>query len=410
MSGDSFTKLYSTILMSSVWAESHTTRIVWITMLALADAGGRVDAAVPGLANIARVTIDEALAALDVLSSPDPYSKNSDHDGRRIEKVDRGWQILNYGNYRERRTQTSSDGSYVYYALSGVHVKIGVSKNPWARAADMRTARPDTKIVAVESGGVDLERRRHKQFEADHVEREWFLYSDTIQSHIATLRPVEEPVRESKSTAPLSYPAPLRPATVATVALRNAEAEANTDTETTSPTSAREEPRIADVLSLLTVPGPRRASWVPLLDGMTRGLNTPGMKAVPITVLHEAAQELAASGGEVTPHRFKIFVSKVLERKHREGEGQSLGSATERVSRVRGRTLAASKLVQAVRKLRNPQFPTSLVADWRVEIDKINPLFSGFVYDFGISRFLTETKDDGTLTAQLARAMEEAGL
>jgi hypothetical protein len=102
MSGG-FTKLFSSIVTSTIWQEDDTTRIVWITLLALADAQGRVEGSVPGLAHIAHVGLPECEHALERLSSPDPYSRTRDFEGRRIEAIDGGWRILNYTKYRERR-------------------------------------------------------------------------------------------------------------------------------------------------------------------------------------------------------------------------------------------------------------------------------------------------------------------
>lgn len=99
-----FVKLYGSILDSSVWSEDPYTRLVWITMLAMADAGGFVEAAVPGLARRANVPLDACENALERLAAPDTYSKSPAHEGRRIEKADRGWRILNYATYRELRT------------------------------------------------------------------------------------------------------------------------------------------------------------------------------------------------------------------------------------------------------------------------------------------------------------------
>ena len=101
MSGG-FTKLFSSIVTSSIWQEDNATRLVWITMLATADAHGVVEAAIPGLANIARVNIDECERAVNKLESPDKYSRTKDFDGRRIEKCEGGWRILNYAYYREK--------------------------------------------------------------------------------------------------------------------------------------------------------------------------------------------------------------------------------------------------------------------------------------------------------------------
>ena len=97
-----YTKLFSTIVTSTVWQEDSDTRVVWVTLLALADPYGKVDATVPGLANIAKVPIDKCRKALKIFSSPDPDSRSQEHAGRRIKKIDGGWQLLNYAKYRNR--------------------------------------------------------------------------------------------------------------------------------------------------------------------------------------------------------------------------------------------------------------------------------------------------------------------
>lgn len=101
MSG--FVKLSSSIVLSTVWREPHPTRIVWVTMLALANPRGYVGASIPGLADVARVTLAECEEALTCFLAPDPYSRSSEHDGRRIEVVDGGWRLLNYDAYRAGR-------------------------------------------------------------------------------------------------------------------------------------------------------------------------------------------------------------------------------------------------------------------------------------------------------------------
>lgn len=97
----SFTKLFNTIVTSTVWQEPHTTRIVWITMLAIKERDGSIYSSIPGLARLAGVTIEECERALDTFKKPDPYSRTKEHDGRRIEEIDGGWIILNASKYRE---------------------------------------------------------------------------------------------------------------------------------------------------------------------------------------------------------------------------------------------------------------------------------------------------------------------
>lgn len=102
MSG--YVKIYGSILGSSIWAESIHTRIVWITMLAMADEHGRVEASVSGLARIANVTITQCRKALEVLLAPDLDDRSGVAEGRRIEKHQGGWTVINYLKYREMRS------------------------------------------------------------------------------------------------------------------------------------------------------------------------------------------------------------------------------------------------------------------------------------------------------------------
>src|SRR5262245_8391738 len=107
MSG--WTKLFSSLPTSSIWSEAYATRIVWTTMLAVADAEGLVEGSVPGFARLANVTVDEMRGAIAKLSGPDPDSRTPDREGRRIESIAGGWRILNYRLYRERGQ--AQDGS-----------------------------------------------------------------------------------------------------------------------------------------------------------------------------------------------------------------------------------------------------------------------------------------------------------
>ena len=100
-----FTKLFSSITESTIWSEDHPTRLTWITMLAMADRRGRVWASIPGLANRARVTLEEVEAALQKLLSSDKYSRTSEFEGRRIEPIDGGWRLLNHEKYRSIRDE-----------------------------------------------------------------------------------------------------------------------------------------------------------------------------------------------------------------------------------------------------------------------------------------------------------------
>ncbi len=97
-----YTKLFATILDSTIWQEAAATRLVWITMLVMQNRDQVVEASVPGLAKRAGVEIEECEAALATLRDRDPYSRSQEHEGRRIEDVDGGWLILNGAKYRSK--------------------------------------------------------------------------------------------------------------------------------------------------------------------------------------------------------------------------------------------------------------------------------------------------------------------
>ena len=74
----------------------------------------------------------------------------------------------------------------VYYAQIGDYIKIGYSTRLRQR---LRTLRAD-HLLAVEPGGLDLERERHAQFRAERIDlrRENFRPSPELLDHIETLR------------------------------------------------------------------------------------------------------------------------------------------------------------------------------------------------------------------------------
>lgn len=107
-----FTKLYGPhLLLSSLWGLSTDTRIVWITLLCMADAEGRVMAAPQGVANSANVPLAKCRDALKIFLSPDKDSRTQEFDGRRIERIEGGFRILNYAKYRDLRSKKQVDAA-----------------------------------------------------------------------------------------------------------------------------------------------------------------------------------------------------------------------------------------------------------------------------------------------------------
>lgn len=102
----SFAKLSSTIIDSSIWDEDDHVIRVWIAFLAKKDDCGFVEASYSGMRRICNIKNDENGKkfdhAISVLESPDQESKTKDFDGRRIERLDDGWIVLNHDKFRLR--------------------------------------------------------------------------------------------------------------------------------------------------------------------------------------------------------------------------------------------------------------------------------------------------------------------
>lgn len=168
MSSLSFTKLFSSITDSSVWQESDGTRLVWITMLSMADPLGRIHAAIPGLAHRARVSLPETEKALELFMAPDAYSRSEDHDGRRIERIQGGWRLLNYAAYREmrddeaRKEQNRTAQKNYRKKVSKIVSKIADSKQTSADVSRVSQSKPPSAQEEVE-GEVEEESTKNKQ-------------------------------------------------------------------------------------------------------------------------------------------------------------------------------------------------------------------------------------------------------
>lgn len=100
-----YSKLFSSIVTSTIWREDDKTRIVWITLLALKNRFGQVAGALPGLAAMANVSIEDCAKAIEKLTAPDPYSRTKEFDGRRVDVIEGGWLVLNHAKYRNAMSE-----------------------------------------------------------------------------------------------------------------------------------------------------------------------------------------------------------------------------------------------------------------------------------------------------------------
>ena len=100
---DSWAPLWSGITESSIWDESDEVRITFITLLALKDSDHVVRKTAFQIGKRARYDEATTIKALKVLASPDRKRiEPQPHEGRRIQKVEDGWLVLNGEQYRKK--------------------------------------------------------------------------------------------------------------------------------------------------------------------------------------------------------------------------------------------------------------------------------------------------------------------
>ena len=93
---ETWVPIFSRIVDSSLWGEPDFVVKVFITMLALKERDHVVRMSAYAIGERAKKTEKEVLEALSILASEDKRRlEPQPFDGRRIEKVEGGWLILN---------------------------------------------------------------------------------------------------------------------------------------------------------------------------------------------------------------------------------------------------------------------------------------------------------------------------
>ena len=97
-----YTPIFSKIVDSSLWCEPDNVVKIFLTMLAKKDADNVVRGSAFNISQWAKKTEQEVLEALMVLSAPDTRRiEPQPFEGRRIERVEEGWMILNGKFYQD---------------------------------------------------------------------------------------------------------------------------------------------------------------------------------------------------------------------------------------------------------------------------------------------------------------------
>jgi hypothetical protein len=170
-----FTKLDSGIIYSTLWTQSHDTLRVWIALLALCDAQGRVRSSIPALSHLCFITVERMNEILTEFQSPDLYSRIKDHKGRKIKAVEGGWVILNYLRYRnlmQRKALSHAERQKRYREKHKCkkEVTANVTRDAEAEAEAEAESRNNASHVSSTNGASSLsnENQTSSPIPADH--------------------------------------------------------------------------------------------------------------------------------------------------------------------------------------------------------------------------------------------------
>jgi len=96
-----FAKLSDSLVFSSILREDDAVFKVFFLILSQARASGVAPISTDFIASITRKSDTEVDRCLGVLEAPDPKSKTLTDEGRRIRRVDGGFEVINYHKYRQ---------------------------------------------------------------------------------------------------------------------------------------------------------------------------------------------------------------------------------------------------------------------------------------------------------------------
>lgn len=98
---NNYTPIFENIVDSSLWEEPYYVRVLFLSMLALKDRDHVVRADVYRLKKRANMKEEEVIEGLKRLEAPDRKRPGQLFEGRRIEKVEDGYLILNGDKYQK---------------------------------------------------------------------------------------------------------------------------------------------------------------------------------------------------------------------------------------------------------------------------------------------------------------------
>lgn len=171
-----WTPIFRQILESSVWEEEPAVRVLWITILLVASEPGRdgeIDMTVRALSARACLSPEDTRKALDRLMAPDPSSRSTADEGRRLVPTSEargwGWRVVNWDAYAEARESAFHSARQQRYRdrhAPSRTVTQGHDESPGTTQTHGKQ-RPITKSHTVRNVDQEKEKEKEKEIPSD---------------------------------------------------------------------------------------------------------------------------------------------------------------------------------------------------------------------------------------------------
>jgi hypothetical protein len=112
-----YTPVFDSVFRGTLFGRWPTLP-VWLTILPMADKNGHIDMTYQAISAASGWPIELLKQAIAELMSPDPESRSTESEGRRLELIDPanrqwGWRVVNHRSYREKARKSAFDAARV---------------------------------------------------------------------------------------------------------------------------------------------------------------------------------------------------------------------------------------------------------------------------------------------------------
>ncbi len=351
------------VLFDAAHEVGPTAYAAWVALLVIAKArknGGSIKSSARMIATrLHCVEHDGVQRAIEVFAAGELIEfVSGDHTGPFVAQIvswDK-WQSPTSAEYhRQARAEAAggndTSGNYIYFIGDGERIKIGRSKNPWARLKTLQTSSGnELHLLAVKRAPVTAEAELHQRFADIRLAGEWFRatselvtfvsgFQSTGSSEVATAGSATSPTtngdetrQDEKNTPPTPKGEPgrllasSRRRTITGMTDEELDADLKRCAKVLGKTAKPLVDRLAQIAASERATGLSRATaWREFYEPLARAVEHFSLEAV-IHGLH-----VALDGGKTRDAKYAIGVARSFdpsEAKIRPASGVSRGSST----------------------------------------------------------------------------------